>query len=75
MANRNLQMATRNFKMATRNISRSPFSDLIANVTRSTDPYHGLPAVTRDLGLHSLIQKIALFGQLLQQARDTEDLF
>ena len=31
-----LQMVTRNFKMATRNISRSPFSELIANVTWST---------------------------------------
>ena len=31
-----LQMTTINFEMATRNLSRSPFSDMTANVTWST---------------------------------------
>ena len=33
-----------------------------------------IPAMTWDLGLYGLIQKVALFSHLLQQTRDTEAL-
>ena len=55
----------------------SEFKPLIAayGLWARRDLYRAIPVMTRDLGLHGLMQRINLISRVLWQAGGIEDLF